>query len=348
MRELDLRSKGIVTDRGALQYDYLILALGSVPNFFGVEGAASQSFPLRTMDDAIPLRYQVLACFERAAQEPDPEERRALLRFAIVGGGHTGVEYAGALAELIYGPLLKDYREIPPEEVDVTLLEGGDRLLPGMPVRLQEYARARLEKRGVRVRTGSKVLAVQPEVVETSGDGKLPTHTVVWAAGVQGDPMAARWGLPTGPSGRVPVEATLQVSGHPEVFVVGDLAFLEDEGRPLPQVAQVALQQGRGGGQHRTDHRREGSGDVCLQGPRGSGGGRTERGGGQRLGKVLHRLGRLGAVADNPPGLAYRIPQPGAGTGELGLELCVLSACGAVDPAGSAEGIRLNRPLEVH
>ena len=142
LRELDLRSKGIVTDRGALQYDYLILALGSVPNFFGVEGAASQSFPPRTMDDAIALRYQVLACFERAAQELNPEERRALLRFAIVGGGHTGVAYAGALAELIYGPLLKDCREIPPEEVHVTLLEGGDRLLPGMPVRLQEYARA--------------------------------------------------------------------------------------------------------------------------------------------------------------------------------------------------------------
>ncbi len=242
--ELDLVTRSIVTDTGALRYDYLILAPGSVPNFFGVEGAVSYSFPLRTMDDAIPLRYHVLACFERAAQASDPEERRALLRFAIVGGGHTGVEYAGALAELIYGPLLKDYHEISADEVDVTILEGGERLLPGMPVRLQEYARARLEKRGVTVRLGSPVLAVRPDAAVTSGQGELPTHTVVWAAGVQGDPMAGRWGLPIGPSGRVPVEPTLQVSGHPEVFVVGDMAYLEANGNPLPQVAQVALQQG--------------------------------------------------------------------------------------------------------
>ncbi len=242
---LDLVSRRIGTDSGSLEYDYLILAPGSVPNFFGVEGAESHAFPLRTMDDAVPLRYHVLACFERAAQAQNPAVRRALLRFAIVGGGHTGVEYAGALAELIYGPLLKDYRELSREEVDVTLLEGGERLLPGMPRRLQDYARTRLEKRGVTVRAASRVLAVRPDAVVTSAHGELPTHTVVWAAGVQGDPSATRWGLPTGRSGRVPVEPTLQVPGHPEVFVVGDLAYLEAEGAPLPQVAQVALQQGR-------------------------------------------------------------------------------------------------------
>ncbi len=242
---LDLAERQIGTEGGSLGYDYLVLAPGSVPNFFGVEGAASYSFPLRTMDDAIPLRYHVLACFERAAQSSNREERRALLRFAIVGGGHTGVEYAGALAELIYGPLLKDYRGISPDDVDVTLLEGGERLLPGMSRRLQDYACTRLEKRGVTVRTGSRVLAVRPDAAVTSGHGELPTHTVVWAAGVQGDPMAVRWGLPSGPSGRVPVDPTLQVPGYPEVFVVGDLAYLEADGTPLPQVAQVALQQGR-------------------------------------------------------------------------------------------------------
>ncbi len=244
LRELDLEARTIITDGGSLDYDYLVLAPGSVPNFFGVEGAAGHAFPLRTMDDAILLRYHVLACFERAAQASHLEERRALLRFAIVGGGYTGVEYAGALAELIYGPLLKDYRDISPDEVDVSLLEGEGRLLPGMPGRLQEYALARLEKRHVTVRFGSRVLAVRSDAVVTSAQGELATHTVVWAAGVQGDPAVRRWGLPVGLSGRVPVEDTLQVPGHPEVFVVGDLAFLEVEGKPLPQVAQVALQQG--------------------------------------------------------------------------------------------------------
>ena len=242
--ELDLTSRSMVTDGGSLGYDYLILAPGSVPSFFGVDGAARHSFPLRTMDDAIPLRYHVLGCFERAAQTSDPDVRRALLRFAIVGGGPTGVEYAGALAELVYGPLLRDYRGISSDDVDVSLIEGGDRLLPGMPGRLQEYAHARLEQRRVTVRLGSQVVGVRPNCAMTSADGELPTHTVVWAAGVQGDPAVGRWGLPVTPSGCVPVEDTLQVPGHPEVFVVGDLAYVEKEGRPLPQVAQVALQQG--------------------------------------------------------------------------------------------------------
>ena len=244
LKGLDLGARSVVTDIGTLSYDYLVLAPGSVPNFFGVEGASDHAFPLRTMDDAIPLRYQVLACFERAAQISDSDERRALLRFAIVGGGHTGVEYAGALAELIYGPLLKDYPEISLAEVDVTLLEGGERLLPGMPQRLQDYARIRLEKRGVNVRLGLRVTAVSQDMVRTTTEGELPTRTVVWAAGVQGDPIAHLWGFTTGPSGRIPVEPTLQVPDHPEVFVVGDLAYLEAGGSPLPQVAQVALQQG--------------------------------------------------------------------------------------------------------
>jgi len=185
--------------------------------------------------------------------------RRSLLRFVIVGGGATGVEYAGALAELIYGPLLKDFGSIARDEVDIRLLEGGERLLGGMPLRLQEYARARLERRGVHVLTGSSVVEVAHDhVVARDNGGTRPpasdpvradpdetaTHTVVWAAGVQGDPAVGRWGFPVGPAGRVTVEPTLQVPGHPEVFVVGDLAYLESGGQALPQIAQVALQQG--------------------------------------------------------------------------------------------------------
>ena len=245
VQEVDLSARVVSIDGSRLAYDYLVVALGSVPSFFGVEGAALHAFPLRTMDDAIPLRHHVLTCFERAAQVAEPELRRSLLRFTIVGGGATGVEYAGALAELIYGPLLKDYGNISPEDVQVSLLEGGERLLPGMPERLQAYARVRLEARRVTVCTGCQVESVGPDRVVTRDDGELLTHTVVWGAGVQGDPAVDRWGLPVGPAGRVPVQSTLQLPDHPEVFVVGDLAYLECDGRELPQVAQVALQQGR-------------------------------------------------------------------------------------------------------
>ena len=251
VHDVDLDAQIVAADGSRLEYDYLVMALGSVPNYFGVEGAARHAFPLRTMDDAVPLRYHVLDCFERAAQVTDPSVRRSLLRFVIVGGGATGVEYAGALAELIYGPLLKDFGGIARDEVDIRLLEGGERLLAGMPPRLQYYARVRLERRGVQVLTGSEVVQVGPDRVvsrhtddATRRDASTATHTVVWAAGVQGDPAVGRWGLPVGPARRVPVEGTLQVPGHPEVFVVGDLAYLEADGQALPQIAQVALQQG--------------------------------------------------------------------------------------------------------
>ena len=260
VQDIDLGARIVEADGVGVRYDYLVIAPGSVPNYFGVEGAAHHAFPLRTMDDAVPLRYHVLDCFERAAQTTDPLARRSLLRFVIVGGGATGVEYAGALAELIYGPLLKDFGDIAREDVEIRLLEGGERLLTGMPRPLQEYARVRLEQRGVRVLTGSLVVRVaRDHVVSRDSDGALrpdaagveetdpdrtATHTVVWAAGVQGDPAVARWGLPVRADGRVALERTLQVQGHPEVFVVGDLAYVEAEGRELPQVAQVALQQG--------------------------------------------------------------------------------------------------------
>ena len=266
VHNIDLDARIVEAGESRLEYDYLVMAPGSVPDFFAVEGAARHAFPLRTMDDAIPLRYHVLNCFERAAQASGSSTRESLLRFVIVGGGPTGVEYAGALAELIYGPLLKDFGSIARDEVDIRLLEGGERLLAGMPPRLQEYAHVRLERRGVQVLTGSRVVEVASDRVVTcdTGDtkrrdlgdvmnehtGQTATHTVVWAAGVQGDPAMGSWGLPVGPGGRVPVEGTLQVPGYPEVFVVGDLAYLEVGGEALPQIAQVALQQGSTAGEN--------------------------------------------------------------------------------------------------
>ncbi|MDH3206048.1 MAG: NAD(P)/FAD-dependent oxidoreductase [Gemmatimonadota bacterium] len=245
MTGLDLDRRAVLTDTGPLDYDYLVLALGSEPNFFGVPGAAEYAFPLRWMADAVPLRHHVLTRFE-AASTADPARRQRLLTFVVVGGGPTGVEYAGALSELIFGPLLEDFPGVDRDEVRIELVEASGALLGGMPEQLGRYAGERLTKRRVGVRLGTAVGVVEKDAVRLSGGEILPTETVVWTAGVRGEPRAAAWGLPVGPAGRVPVTPFLHLEERSEVFVIGDLAYLEDgEGRALPQVAQVAIQQGR-------------------------------------------------------------------------------------------------------
>ncbi|MEJ2203497.1 MAG: NAD(P)/FAD-dependent oxidoreductase [Gemmatimonadota bacterium] len=244
--QLDVARRCVGTSIGDLPYDALVLAMGSVPHFFGVEGAAEHAFPLRWMEDAIPLRHHILTRFEAAAATEDPLARRRLLTFAVVGGGPTGVEFSGALAELIYGPLLHDYPGIDPDEVAVVLLEAADRILTGMPERLGTYAAERLRRRRVKVRLGVRVDSVGPGSVLLNGRERVSTETVVWTAGVQGDPAVRRWGLPVGRGGRIPVDGHLHVVGHDDIYAVGDLAYLEGkDGAPLPQVAQVAIQQGR-------------------------------------------------------------------------------------------------------
>ena len=242
--EVDLETRVVETDKGPVPYDFLVLALGSVPNFFGVEGAAEHAFPLRWMADAIPLRHHILGRFEASAHERDEEVRRRRLTFVIVGGGPTGVEYAGALAELVHGPLLRDYPMLTAEDVRIVLVEATGRLLAGMPAELGAYAVERLERRRVEVRTGAMVTRIGPEAIHMRDGTSLPSETVVWTAGVKGDPRVEAWGLPVGRGGRVPVTPALHLEAHPEVYVIGDLAGLEEGGAPYPQVAQVAMQQG--------------------------------------------------------------------------------------------------------
>ncbi len=244
LRDVDLEERMVVTDAERIPYDYLVLAMGSAPHFFGVEGAEEHSFPMKSIEEAVPLRYHILSRFEEAVYEPDPARRRQLLTFVIVGGGPTGVEFAGALAELVYGPLERDYPMLDMADVRIILLEGQDRLLLGMPDKPARYARTHLEKRAVQVRLGAMVSKVTPESVALSDGTVIPTETVVWTAGVKGEPGPEQWGLPMGPGGRVRVAPTLQLPDHPEVYVVGDLAYLEEDGKPLPGVAPVAMQQG--------------------------------------------------------------------------------------------------------
>ncbi|MBI4539500.1 MAG: NAD(P)/FAD-dependent oxidoreductase [Gemmatimonadetes bacterium] len=242
---IDLDRRLVHTHGAPISYEYLVLATGSVPHYFGVPGAQEHAFPLRSLEQAIDLRNHIVSRFERAAREADPGCRRRAVTFAIVGGGATGVEFAGALAELIRGPVRKDYPLLDPGEVSVILLEGQDRLLTGLPERLGGYALRRLRAMRVEVRLCAPVTEVAPDALHLRDGTTTATETVVWTAGVRGDPDAGCWGLPTGRGGRVPVEPTLQVRGRPEVYVIGDLAYLEDQGAPLPMVAPVATQQGR-------------------------------------------------------------------------------------------------------
>jgi NADH dehydrogenase len=243
VEKVDFTARTVKTSLGAVPYDYLILALGSTIHFFGVPGAAEHAFALKTLDDGIRLRNHILCCFERIAQLPLAERRRRLT-FAIVGGGPTGVEFAGALAELLRGPLRRDHPQLDLREARVVLLEAREALLPTLPQRLGGYALERLHSMGVDVRLNAAVSQISAAAVHLKDGTVVDTETVVWTAGVRGEPAASTWGLPTDSNGRVLVLPTLEVSGAPEVYVIGDLARMLESGSPLPMIAPVAIQQG--------------------------------------------------------------------------------------------------------
>jgi NADH dehydrogenase len=241
---IDFNACLVRTSASAIAYDYLILALGSTPRYFGIQGASEHSLPLRTLAHGIAARNQILRCFERAVHEPDAEQRRRMLTFAVVGGGPTGVEFAGSLAELIKGPLKKDYPSLDFGEVCVILIEAADRLLPNLPERLARYTLSRLRKMTVDVRLRAPVSQITAGSVRLKDGDEIRSETAIWTAGMRGDPAAESWGLPTARSGQVTVRPTLQTPDHPDVYVIGDLAYIEHAGRPLPMVAPVATQQG--------------------------------------------------------------------------------------------------------
>ena len=245
VQELDPAARTVRTECLTIRYDYLLIATGSTTEFFGTPGAAEYALPLKTLDHAIKIRNHILAAFERSAGERDAALRKRALTFAVVGGGPTGVEFAGALAELIHGPLVRDYPEISPSDIAILLIEGGNRLLPGLPDRMGEYTRRTLEAKGVTVRLQTQVASVDADAVHLKDGSVIPADTVVWSAGIRGAEGPRRWGLPTARGERVEVLPTLQVAGYPEIFIAGDLAFFSADGQPLPVIAPVAIQQGR-------------------------------------------------------------------------------------------------------
>ena len=239
---VELAARQVVTDNGPVSYDYLILAVGGETNYFGMDSILRHGFGLKGVVDAVAIRNHVLRCFERAMLEPDAERRRALLTFVVVGGGPTGVEMAGALSELIRLVLVKDYPRLNIKDVRVLLLEATDRLLASLPARLREAAAETLWRKHVEVRFGAAVQDSDGARVTLKGGEVIPARTLIWAAGAQAVALTTQLGLPTARQGRVAVTPMLEAPGHAEVFVIGDAAYLEYEGAPLPMMAPVAIQ----------------------------------------------------------------------------------------------------------
>ena len=242
---VDFAARRLETTGGPISYDFLVLAPGGETNFFGLESMQRHGLGLKDIPDAIAIRNHVLTCFEQAMLEPDPEKRRTLLTFIVVGGGPTGVEMAGALSELIRLVLVKDYPRLNIKDVRILLLEATDKLLAAMPERLREAAVKTLWRKWIDVRFGAQVADYDGKQIRLKSGEIIPAQTVIWAAGVRASPLNATLGLPASRQGRISVEPTLQVTTHPEVFIIGDAAYQEHNGEPLPMVAPVAIQMGR-------------------------------------------------------------------------------------------------------
>jgi NADH dehydrogenase len=242
--DIDTGSRRVVTDRCAIQYDYLILATGARHAYFGHDEWEDVAPGLKRIDDATELRRRILIAFERAETETSPEERRRLLTFVVVGGGATGVEMAGAIAELAKKALAADFRDIDPRDARIVLVEAGPRLLPAFDESLSNYAKRALETLGVDVMLSTAVTDCGSAGV-TISDDRIDSRTIIWAAGVRAS-QAGKWlGAKTDRAGRVMVNSDLSVPGRPNVFVIGDTALVLDrKGAPLPGVATVAKQQG--------------------------------------------------------------------------------------------------------
>ena len=233
-----------LADGRTLDYDHLLLASGATHAYFGHDDWAAHAPGLKTLDDALEIRRRILTAFERAEAEDDAAKREAWLTFAIVGGGPTGVEMAGTLAEIARHTLHGEFRRADPRRARVLLLEAGPRVLASFPESLSEKARTQLQKLGVEVRTGVPVAAIDGEGVQL-GEERIVARTVLWAAGVAASPLARDLGVPLDRAGRVIVQPDLSVPGHPEIFVAGDLASLQYAGKPVPGVAPAAKQMGR-------------------------------------------------------------------------------------------------------
>ena len=232
-----------LSDGKDVSYDYLVLAGGATVNYFNTPGAAEHAFPLYTLMNAVKLRNRILERFEAADRDPTLIEDGAL-NFVIVGAGPTGVETAGALSDLFYNLLPRDYHQLATEKARVIIVEMGKEVLAPFKDNLRSYAKEELERRRVEVRLGEAVAEVGPTFVRLKSGEEIQAHTLIWAAGVRANPLADLLGLPQGRGGRVKLNPDLSVPDHPEIFVVGDMGEVASEGEVLPQLGSVAMQSG--------------------------------------------------------------------------------------------------------
>ncbi|MFK7821824.1 MAG: NAD(P)/FAD-dependent oxidoreductase [Planctomycetaceae bacterium] len=244
VQAVDFDGRKVKADFGDVPFDYLILACGAKHSYFGNSDWEQHAPGLKTVEQATEIRRRVLTAFEEAERSTSPVEQRRLLTFVVVGGGPTGVELAGAIGEMSRYTLAKDFRSIDPSLARVILIEGGPRILPMFSPKLSNRATRDLESLGVHVWTSSLVKHVDEDGVDV-GDENICAATVLWAAGVQASSLGNKLGFETDRAGRVLVEPDLSVQGHSDVFVAGDQAHCEADGKPLPGVAPVAMQQGR-------------------------------------------------------------------------------------------------------
>ena len=241
---IDVEKKQVLADGQRLDFDYLILAAGMRQAYFGHDDWAAFAPGLKTLGEALDIRRRILRAFEAAELESSPEQRRAWTTFVVIGGGPTGVELAGALAEIAGRTLAADFRSFDPTTTRVILVEAGPRILASFSEKLSERAREQLLELGIDVRLGTPVSTVTDEFVDLGGE-RIATRTVLWGAGVRASRLAADLGVPIDRAGRIWVEDDLSVPERPEIFVVGDLIAKTQKGKPLPGVAQLAIQSGR-------------------------------------------------------------------------------------------------------
>ena len=241
---IDLDGRGVTTTQADIKYDFLILAAGAENSWFGHDQWARYAPGLKSLEDALHIRQKILLAFELAEREADAVARQKLLTFVVVGGGPTGVELAGAIAEISRQVIVSDFRRIDPREAKIILLEAGPRILPTFDLRLAANAAAALSSRGVEIITGRAATAIAADTIRLD-QVEIEARTIIWAAGVAPSPLAKALGVEL-ERGRVKVKTDLTLDGHPEVFVIGDLAACVDaDGRRLPRLAPVAIQQGR-------------------------------------------------------------------------------------------------------
>ncbi len=243
--DFDLHRQTVITSQQSIDFDYLILASGAMHAYFGHDEWSTLAPGLKTIEDALEIRRRVLLAFELAERQGAASHSAPTLQFVVVGGGPTGVELAGTLAEIAHHGMTHEFRKIKPEQSQIVLIEGGPRVLPAYSEQLSRKAEAQLQRLGVEVRTSQMVSRIEPGAVWV-GDHATPASVVLWAAGVAASPLGRKLGAKVDRAGRVFVQPDLSIPEHPEVFVIGDLAALADEkGAMLPGVAQVAIQQGK-------------------------------------------------------------------------------------------------------